>query len=112
MTGDYPAAAASARKALTLMRGLGHRIGEADALRQLGVVQRDTGDYPSAANCLTQTMALYRELGHRAFHAMSLNDLGMVQQLTGNYAAAAASATSRPSNCAVTSDRSSAKPKR
>ena len=44
---------------------LGHRYGQADALLQLGVAQRQNGDYTPAAESLQQALALYRDIGHR-----------------------------------------------
>ena len=48
-TGDYPAAAASHQLALALYRDLGHLVGQALAINNLGTVQSLTGDYPAAA---------------------------------------------------------------
>jgi tetratricopeptide (TPR) repeat protein len=71
--------------------GLGHRLGEADALGNLGITQRDLGDYPAAAASLTRSLMLFRDGGNRVGQTWVLNDLGLLQQLTGDYPAAAAS---------------------
>jgi tetratricopeptide (TPR) repeat protein len=91
LTGDYPAAATSAARAVELHRDLGNRLGEADALDELGAVQYQTGDYPAAAATLGRALKLHRDLGNRLGEASALSDLGVVQYLTVDYPAAAAS---------------------
>ena len=49
LTGDYPAAAQVLEQALGIYRDLGDRLGQANALSDLGAVRRVTGDYPAAA---------------------------------------------------------------
>ena len=52
MTGDTPAAAASAARALQLYRGLGDRAGQAEALAQIGFLHRSpTTTGPPPPNC-------------------------------------------------------------
>ena len=69
--------------------GTGDRLGEANALIDLGVVRRLTGDYPAAAQALEQALGIYRDLGDRLGQANALSDLGVVRRLTGEYPAAA-----------------------
>jgi tetratricopeptide (TPR) repeat protein/transcriptional regulator with XRE-family HTH domain len=66
---------------------------EADALDNLGVVQRLAADRPGATASLTRALELYRTLGDRAGEASSLAHLGRVQYLTDEYPAATASLT-------------------
>ena len=72
-------------------RGRGYRLGEANALTDLGLVRYLTGDYPAAAAGLEQALELHRDLGHPLGEANALNYLGAVQHMTGDYPAAAAS---------------------
>jgi tetratricopeptide (TPR) repeat protein/transcriptional regulator with XRE-family HTH domain len=75
--------------AVQAARHLGDRLGEADALSDLGVVRRLTGGYPAAARCLEQALGIYRDLGDLLGQANALSNLGDVQRLTGEYPAAA-----------------------
>ena len=59
-----------------MFRDLGDRLGQAEALNDLGVVQRQTGDYPAAAASHQQALELFRDLGDRHGQASALNDLG------------------------------------
>jgi tetratricopeptide (TPR) repeat protein/transcriptional regulator with XRE-family HTH domain len=68
---------------------LGDRLGQANALNDLGDVRRPTGDYPAAAQVLEQALAIYRDLGDRLGQANALSYLGEIRQLTGDYPAAA-----------------------
>ena len=68
---------------------LGDRLGQANALNDLGVVQRLTDDYPAAAQVLEQALGIYRDLGDRLGQANALNDLGVLRLLTDAYLAAA-----------------------
>jgi tetratricopeptide (TPR) repeat protein/transcriptional regulator with XRE-family HTH domain len=89
--GHWDQAAALHRIALTAARQAGDQLGEADALSELGALQRDTGAHPAGAASLTRAAELYGEAGDLPGQAYVLNELGVVQQWTGNYAAAAAS---------------------
>ena len=75
-TGDYPAAAASQQQALKLFRDFGERLGQAYALNDLGVVQRETRNYPAAAASHRLALSLFRCLGNRLGQAEALNNLG------------------------------------
>ena len=70
-------------------RHLGDRLGEANALDDLGVVRRLTGDYPGAAGALEAALGIYRDLSDRLGQANALVNLGVVRQLTGDYPGAA-----------------------
>ncbi|HEV2370892.1 MAG TPA: tetratricopeptide repeat protein, partial [Streptosporangiaceae bacterium] len=75
--------------ALQSARHLGDRLGQANALNNLGTARRMTGDYPGAAQNLEQALAIYRDLGQRLGQANALHNLGYVRQLTGDYPGAA-----------------------
>jgi tetratricopeptide (TPR) repeat protein/transcriptional regulator with XRE-family HTH domain len=88
---DGPWAEAITRHAAAIQaaRHLGDRIGEANALTDLGDVRRLTGDYPAAAQVLEQALGICRDLGDRRGQANALHDLGIVRHLTDDYPAAA-----------------------
>ena len=88
---DGPWADAIARHtaAMQAAQYLGDRLGQANALSDLGDVRRLTGDYPAAAQLLEQALSIYRDLGDRLGQAHALRDLGVVRWLTGDYPAAA-----------------------
>ncbi|MFI8991077.1 ATP-binding protein [Streptomyces antimycoticus] len=82
-------------QALTLHQGAAKaahhandRLGEADALQDLGWVRRVTGDYAGAGELGGQVLELYRTLGDRLGEADALQDLGWVRRVTGDYAGA------------------------
>jgi tetratricopeptide (TPR) repeat protein len=64
---------------------LGDRLGQANALTDLGAVRQLTGDYPGAAQDQEQALGIYRDLGDRLGQANALNELGVVRLLTGDY---------------------------
>jgi hypothetical protein len=69
----------------------GDRLGEADTLAELGIVQRETGDYPAATASLARAFELYGDAGDLHGQANVLNQLGFLHVLTGDYPGAAAS---------------------
>ena len=75
--------------AIQAARHLGDRLGEANALSDLGDVRRVTGDYPAAAQALELALGIYHDLGDRLGQANALGNLGHVRRLTGDYLAAA-----------------------
>jgi tetratricopeptide (TPR) repeat protein len=77
------------RAAIEAARRLGDRLGEANALNDLGDARWLTGDYPAAAQALEQALDIYRDLGQRLGQANALNYLGIVRCLIGDYPAAA-----------------------
>jgi tetratricopeptide (TPR) repeat protein/transcriptional regulator with XRE-family HTH domain len=88
---DGPWAEAISRHtaAVQAARHLGDRLGEADALRDLGGVRWLTGDYPAAAQFLEQALGIYRDLGDRLGQAGVLANLASVRGTTGDYRGAA-----------------------
>jgi tetratricopeptide (TPR) repeat protein/transcriptional regulator with XRE-family HTH domain len=91
LRGDGPWAEAITRHqtAIQAAQHLEDRLGQANALTDLGDVRRLTGDYPDAAQVQVQALAIYRDLGDRLGQANALTDLGMVRRLTGDYPDAA-----------------------
>ncbi len=75
--------------AVQATRHLGDRLGEANALTDLGIHRQLAGDYPGAADDLRQALARYRDLGDRLGQANALTWLGIHRQLTGDYPGAA-----------------------
>ena len=75
--------------AVAAARQLGDRLGQANALNDLGPVRWLTDDYPAAVQVLEQALALYRDLGDRAGQANALSNLGPVRLLTGDHRGAA-----------------------
>jgi tetratricopeptide (TPR) repeat protein/transcriptional regulator with XRE-family HTH domain len=93
MSGPWDQARGIQGAALDAARRHGDRLAEADALNDLGDVQRRTGEYEAALASLHEALALFRELGSAAGEANALNDLGDVQRIAGDYAAAVESLT-------------------
>jgi tetratricopeptide (TPR) repeat protein/transcriptional regulator with XRE-family HTH domain len=89
--GYWDQSAALHQNALIAARQAGDRLGEADTLTELGVLQAETGRYPAAAATLTRAVALYGDAGDVPGQAHALNQLGYLRVLTGDYPAAAAS---------------------
>jgi tetratricopeptide (TPR) repeat protein/transcriptional regulator with XRE-family HTH domain len=89
--GRWDQSAALQQSALIAARQGGDRLGEADTLANLGVLQRETGDYPAATASLARALALYGEADDPFGRADALNSLGVVQQETRDYPAATAS---------------------
>ncbi len=87
--GPYADAITLHAAAVQAARHLGDRLGEANALSDLGDVRRLTDDYPAAAQALEQALGIYRDLGDRLGQANALSELGAVRRLTGDYPAAA-----------------------
>jgi len=75
--------------AVAAARRCADRLGEANALHELGVVRYLTDDYPEAAQILQAAVGIFRDLGNRLGEANALNYLGGVRQLTGDYPGAA-----------------------
>jgi class 3 adenylate cyclase/tetratricopeptide (TPR) repeat protein len=75
--------------ALRAARHLGDRLGQADALNQLGIMRRLTGDYPGAARALEEALGIFHDLGDGLGQANVLTNLGIVRRLAGDWADAA-----------------------
>jgi hypothetical protein len=85
MAGDFKAATTSAGQALDLYRQLGCRLGQANALHILGIVQNLIGDHRAATTSAGQALDLYQQVGCRPGQANALNTLGVVQYQIGGY---------------------------
>jgi tetratricopeptide (TPR) repeat protein/transcriptional regulator with XRE-family HTH domain len=88
---DGPQAEAITRHeaAIRAARHVGDRLGQANALHDLGVARRGTGDYLAAARALQQALDICRDIGDRLGQANALHDLGDVLRQTGDYPGAA-----------------------
>ena len=75
-------------EALGIYRDLGNRLGQANALSDLGVLRRVTGDYPAAAQVLEQALGIYRDLGNRDGEAGALNEKGTLHRVSGDLTSA------------------------
>jgi tetratricopeptide (TPR) repeat protein/transcriptional regulator with XRE-family HTH domain len=91
--------------ALAAARQAGDRLGEADTLAELGVLQGDTGDCQAAAATLAQAVALYGDAGDLPGQAHALNQLAYLRVLTADYPAAAASSQQALALARSASDR-------
>jgi tetratricopeptide (TPR) repeat protein/transcriptional regulator with XRE-family HTH domain len=69
---------------LQAARHLGDRLGQADALTDLGSLRRLTGDYPAAVRDLLEALGIYRDLGDRPGQAGALTGLGDVRRMTAD----------------------------
>jgi tetratricopeptide (TPR) repeat protein/transcriptional regulator with XRE-family HTH domain len=98
--------AALHQTALIAARQACDRLGEADTLDGLGVLQGDAGDYPAAAASLACAVALYGDAGDLPGQAHALNQLAYLYVLTADYPAAAASAQRALALARSASDRS------
>jgi tetratricopeptide (TPR) repeat protein/transcriptional regulator with XRE-family HTH domain len=70
-------------------RHLGDQLGQANALTDLGTIQRLAGDHPDAARVLEQGLDIYRVLGDQLGQANTLTELGDVRRATSDYPDAA-----------------------
>jgi tetratricopeptide (TPR) repeat protein/transcriptional regulator with XRE-family HTH domain len=98
--------AALHQSALTAARQAGDRLGEADTLDGLGVLQGDAGDYPAATATLARAVALYGDAGDLPGQAHALNQLAYLYVLTADYPAATASTQQALALARSASDRS------
>jgi tetratricopeptide (TPR) repeat protein len=88
--GHWDQSAALCQAALAAARRAGDRLGEADTLAALGILQGETGDYHAAAASFARTLTLYGDEGDLPGQGHTLIHLGVVHMLTGDYPAAAA----------------------
>ncbi len=78
-------ARALSSEALELARGAGHRLGEAMAQRQLGVVAQCEGELEAAQRLMEVACAQFADLGERVWHGITLRDLGIVAGQRGDH---------------------------
>jgi tetratricopeptide (TPR) repeat protein/transcriptional regulator with XRE-family HTH domain len=88
---DGPWAGALNRHAAALRAAqyLGDRLGQANALNDLGRVRLLTDDFTGAGRDLAEALEIYRGVGSQLGQANALNNLGDMRRLTGDYPAAA-----------------------
>jgi tetratricopeptide (TPR) repeat protein/transcriptional regulator with XRE-family HTH domain len=70
-------------------RHLGDRLGEVNALNNLGIVRYLTDDHPGATQALEAALSISRDLGSRTGEANTLNNLGIARYLSDDYPGAA-----------------------
>jgi hypothetical protein len=68
--------------ALAAARRVGDRVGQADALSQIGEVSVATDDYPATSAALRQALELFGDLGDRDGRGPALGSLGAVHRYT------------------------------
>jgi len=83
--GPFPDAVTRHIAAAQAASHLGDRLGQANALTDLGAVRWRMGDYPGAAQALEQALEIWRDLGDRLGQANALLYLGTTWQLTGDH---------------------------
>jgi tetratricopeptide (TPR) repeat protein/transcriptional regulator with XRE-family HTH domain len=86
--GPWSEAIARHTTAVQAAEYLDDRLGQANALSDLGSVRLVMSDYPAAAQVLEQALAIYRDIGNRLGQANALTVLGSGKWLTGDYPAA------------------------
>lgn len=84
-TGRYTDAEEHARAALAILTELGDTRGQAQAQKQLGVLEYVRGNYEQAAILLKESSALWREVNNTADEALTTMYLGMIDYVEGNY---------------------------
>jgi tetratricopeptide (TPR) repeat protein len=77
---DYASAAAQAT---------GDQVGQARALRSLGIINGRVGRYQLGSDQLQQALSLFRQVGDLTGAALVLNNLGNVEERLGRYRSAA-----------------------
>ncbi len=75
--------------ALRAAQYLGDRLGQANALTDLGRVRLLTDDFAGAGRDLAEALDIYRGVGNQLGQANALNNLGDMRRLVGDYPAAA-----------------------
>jgi tetratricopeptide (TPR) repeat protein/transcriptional regulator with XRE-family HTH domain len=68
---------------------LGDRLGQADALSDLGDVRLLACEYPAAIRDLQEALSIYRDTGNRLGQANALTNLGNARRMTEEFPAAA-----------------------
>ncbi|MFI6998703.1 ATP-binding protein [Nocardia sp. NPDC050175] len=84
--GPWSSAEGLHQRAAEAARYLGNRLGHANALTNLGIVQCHTGKQP--ADLFRQALAIYRETGYPVGEADTLANLGGLHRDAGDYAQA------------------------
>jgi tetratricopeptide (TPR) repeat protein/transcriptional regulator with XRE-family HTH domain len=83
--GSWAEAVTRHSAAVSAAQRLGDRLGEANALDDLGDVRWRTGDYPNAIDVFGRALDIYRDLGDQLGEANALSNIGVVRHLTGDF---------------------------
>ena len=75
--------------AVQAARHISDRLGQANALNNLGGARYLTSDNAGAAEALEEALGIYRDLRNRLGQANALDNLGLLRRLTGDYRGAA-----------------------
>ncbi|MQY13492.1 Regulatory protein AfsR [Streptomyces sp. RB5] len=86
--GPWVEAVGRHQAAIDAARLLGDRLGQANALHDLGTVWRLTDQYEAAARAQEEALGIYRDLGERLGQANAFTELAGVRRLTDDYPAA------------------------
>ncbi|MBD1837226.1 tetratricopeptide repeat protein [Coleofasciculus sp. FACHB-501] len=87
-TSQFEAALQSWQQALNLYREIKYRLGEGDALGNVGNAYDSLGDYAKAIDYHQQRLVIAREIKDRAGEGASLGNLGLAYRSLGDYAKA------------------------
>jgi tetratricopeptide (TPR) repeat protein len=90
LAGPWDLAIALHEAAAATGEATGDQRGQADSLRELGVLRRHVGQYPAAERALQQALRIYERIGHRTGVADARTELGGVRWRLGNHGEAAA----------------------
>src|SRR5262249_22793581 len=86
LAGDFRSAINALEKARWTYQWRGDQVGQADALRILGKVHRETAQYNDAIDALDKALLIYRRFTDSPCReADALTDLGGVKRLTARY---------------------------
>jgi tetratricopeptide (TPR) repeat protein/transcriptional regulator with XRE-family HTH domain len=88
--GPWDEAGVRHQAAIDAARRLGDRLGEANALYDLGDVLLAAADFLGSTRVIDQALAIYRALGERLGEANALHLVGPVRRMMGDYPAAVA----------------------
>jgi class 3 adenylate cyclase/tetratricopeptide (TPR) repeat protein len=77
--GPWPDAIARHSTAVCAAQRLSDRLGQANALTDLGEARRLAGDHPGAARDLEEALGIYRDLGDRLGQANALSESGRLR---------------------------------
>jgi tetratricopeptide (TPR) repeat protein len=83
-TGRYPEARRAGERALALYRSSGDKVGEAQALRELGFLHWSAGDYGAALIYVRDALKLHRLQGEVEGEATALHNLAEIHRSLGS----------------------------
>ncbi len=84
-TSDYGTAEKYARDALELSQNIKYRNGEAEAYKNIGVVNDYLGNYSEALKNYSISLEIYGETGDKVGLSATYHNIGVVYWLQGNY---------------------------